>query len=56
MERAMNPPVLSFAVFLKERDLLTEGVGQQPGYDGGSVDVVVGVVLLTLGLGGFLAR
>ncbi len=43
------------AVFLEERDLLTEGVGQQTGYDGGSVDVVVGVVLLTLGLAGLLA-
>ena len=41
---------------LEQRDFLTEGIGQQLGHDLGTIDIVMGVVLLALRLGGLGTR
>ena len=43
-------------VFLKEGNLFAEGVCQEVGDGSGSVDIVVGIILLALRLTGFFAR
>ena len=48
--------VVVFTILLQQWYLLAEGVGQSAGHLVGTIDTVVGVVLLAFGFAGFFAR